>query len=128
MPKATLNDEVKWPAMATRRLSVLSRLGRAAVSPLRQALQPVLGAQLCLQRRLAGQAGPILARFWGELSGIWGTNQSWSPCCTFFQSPGSFQFIGNLFFNRVNVKNGVVRRGLLSVNVLYLQNCTGQKW
>ena len=53
MPKATLNDEVKWPAMVTRRLSVLSRLGRAAVSPLRQALHPVLGAQLCLQRRLA---------------------------------------------------------------------------
>ena len=82
----------------------------------------------CLQRRLAGQAGPILAHFWGDLSGIWGTNQSWSPCCTFFQIPGSFQFIGNLFFNRVNVKNGVVRRGLLSFNVLYLQHCTGQKW
>ena len=42
----------------------------------------------CLQRRLAGQAGPILAHFWGDLSGIWGTNQSWSPCCTFFQIPG----------------------------------------
>lgn len=32
---------------------LLPRLGKAAVSPLRQALHPVLGAQLCLQRRLA---------------------------------------------------------------------------
>ena len=49
----------------------------------------------CLQRRLAVQAGSILAHFGGDLSGIWGTNQSWSPCCTFVQIPGSFQFIGN---------------------------------
>ena len=71
MPQATLNDEVKWPAMAARRLSILPLLGRAAVSPLRQALHPVLGAQLCLQRRLAGWQisvwfGVLLCVSWQE--------------------------------------------------------------